>query len=127
MPKVRGWFEAVLEGKPTGAAHRVGARLSYADLSLFKLVEGLRYACPNAMDALGRDIPGVLEMDGRIGQRRNIAAYLASPRRQKVNEDGILRHSRELDALAGRHFAGARRLSAARGGLRRGLGRASRA
>src|SRR3546814_13926460 len=82
MPKFLGWFESVLERNPTGTAHLVGARLSYADLSLFQLVEGLRYAFPNAMDALGRDIPGVLELAGRIGQRRNIAAYLASPRRQ---------------------------------------------
>src|SRR3546814_12636622 len=74
--------------------------MSDADRSLFQLVEGLRYAFPNAMDALGRDIPGVLELAGRIGQRRNIAAYLASPRRQPFNEDGIFRHYPELDACA---------------------------
>src|SRR3546814_14973160 len=82
MPKFLGWFESVLERNPTGTAHLVGARLSYADLSLFQLVEGLRYAFPTAQDALGRAIPGVLELAGRTGQRRNIAAYLASPRRQ---------------------------------------------
>src|SRR3546814_3216530 len=42
MPKFLGWFESVLERNPTGTAHLVGARLSYADLSLFQLVEGLR-------------------------------------------------------------------------------------
>lgn len=98
MPKFLGWFESVLERNPTGKAHLVGARLSYADLSLFQLVEGLRYAFPNAMDALARDIPGVLELAARVGERRNIAAYLASPRRQPFNEDGIFRHYPELDA-----------------------------
>src|SRR3546814_16818858 len=89
MPKFLGWFESVLERNPTGTAHLVGARLSYADLSLFQLVEGLRYAFPNAMDALGRDIPGVLELAGRTGQRPNLAASLASPPRQPFNADGI--------------------------------------
>src|SRR3546814_11202283 len=100
MPKFLGWFEAVLERNPTGTAHLVGARLSYADLSLFQLVEGLRYAFPNAMDAPGRDIPGVLELAGRIGQRPHIAAYLASPRRKPFNEDGTFRHYPRHDAGA---------------------------
>src|SRR3546814_18371895 len=91
MPKFLGWFESVLERNPTGTAHLVGARLSYADLSLFQLVEGLSYAFPNAMDALGRDIPGVLELAGRIGQRPNIAAYLALPRPQPYHEDETAR------------------------------------
>src|SRR3546814_5096669 len=66
MPKFLGWFESVLERNLTGTAHLVGARLSSADLSLFQLVEGLRYAFPNAMDALRRDIVGVLELVGSI-------------------------------------------------------------
>lgn len=98
MPKFLGWFESVIERNPTGTAHLVGARLSYADLSLFQLVEGLRYAFPNAMDALGRGIPRVLELATGVGERRNIAAYLESPRRQPFNEDGIFRHYPELDA-----------------------------
>src|SRR3546814_10761681 len=104
MPKFLGWFGVVLERNPTGTAHLVGARLSYADLSLFQLVEGLRYAFPKAMDALGRDISGVLELAGRIGQRRNIAAYLASPRRQRSEENtsepqSIMRKSYAVSSL----------------------------
>src|SRR5690606_16537208 len=98
MPKFLGWFETVLERNPTGSAHLVGARLSYADLSLFQLAQGLRYAFPNAMDAFARHVPRVLDLADRIGERRNIAAYLASSRRQPFNEDGIFRHYPELDA-----------------------------
>jgi glutathione S-transferase len=97
MPKYLGWFESVLERNPTGAAHLVGARLSYADLSLFQLVEGLRYAFPKAMDALERDIPRVLGLARRVAARPNVSAYLASPRRLPFNENGIFRHYRELD------------------------------
>ena len=48
LPKFLGWFESVLVRNPKGDAHLVGGRLSYADLSLFQLVEGLRYAFPKA-------------------------------------------------------------------------------
>ncbi len=48
MPKFLRWFETVLARNPAGARHLVGGKLSYADLSLFQLVEGLRYAFPKA-------------------------------------------------------------------------------
>ena len=46
LPKFLGWFETVLERNPKGPGHLVGARTSYADLSLFQLLEGLGYAFP---------------------------------------------------------------------------------
>ena len=36
LPKFLGWFEEVLARNPSGSKHLVGARLSYADLSLFQ-------------------------------------------------------------------------------------------
>ena len=56
-PKYLGYFERVLERNPRGDRHLVGARLSYADLSLFQLVAGLRYAFPQAMKRLERRHP----------------------------------------------------------------------
>jgi glutathione S-transferase len=97
MPKFLGWFEQVLARNPKGPEHLVGARLSYADLSLFQLVEGLRYAFPKAMGALELDIPRVVSLARRVGARPRVAAYLASPRRLPFNEDGIFRHYPELD------------------------------
>ena len=51
LPKFLGWCEAVLARNPGNAARGAaptGARLSYADLSLFQVVEGLLYALPKA-------------------------------------------------------------------------------
>jgi glutathione S-transferase len=95
VPKYLGYFEGLLEGK--GGFYLTGRRLTYADLSLFQIVEGLRYAFPKRMKAFERNIPGLVDLHDRIAARANIKAYLASDRRIAFNEDGIFRHYRELD------------------------------
>jgi glutathione S-transferase len=52
IPKYLGYFERVLDHNPRGDRHLVGRRVSYCDLSLFRLVAGLRYAFPQAMRRL---------------------------------------------------------------------------
>ncbi|HSV17255.1 MAG TPA: glutathione S-transferase C-terminal domain-containing protein, partial [Casimicrobiaceae bacterium] len=74
-----------------------GARVSYADLSLFQVVAGLSYAYPRAMQRLAPRHPRVMDLATRVAARPRIAAYLASPRRIAFNEDGIFRHYRALD------------------------------
>src|SRR6185437_14647113 len=74
---------------------------TYADLSMFQLIEGLRYAFPLAMKRIERDVPGIVEIHGRVAARPGIEAYLASPRRIAFNEMGIFRHYPELDGGAG--------------------------
>ena len=49
-PKFLGYFEDVLKRNKTGWL--VGRSLTYADLSLFQVVAGLRYAFPKAMQEL---------------------------------------------------------------------------
>ena len=90
-------FERVLERNPAGDKHLVGARLSYADLSLFQIVEGLRYAFPRAMKRRERRHPRILALHDRIAERPRIRAYLASERRIPFNEQGIFRRYPELD------------------------------
>jgi glutathione S-transferase len=75
----------------------VGARAAYADLSLFQLVAGLRYAFPKAMKRLARRHPRVMGLHDEVAARPRIAAYLASPRRIPFNEQGIFRNYPELD------------------------------
>jgi glutathione S-transferase len=95
VPKYLGYFERLLEGS---AGHYItGRRLAYIDLSLFQLVDGLRYAFPKRMKAFEGDIPGLCELHDRIAARPNISAYLSSERRIPFNEDGIFRHYKELD------------------------------
>jgi glutathione S-transferase len=95
VPKYLGYFERVL--RDGGGAWLTGRRLSYVDLSLFQIVEGLRYAFPNHMSAFERGIPGLTGLHDRVASQPNIRAYLASDRRIPFNEDGIFRHYRELD------------------------------
>jgi glutathione S-transferase len=98
LPKFLGYFERVAARNSPAAHYLVGRRLSYADLSMFQVMEGLRYAFPNAMGALERRCPALVRLHERVRERPRIAAYLASPRRLAFNEDGIFRHYRELDA-----------------------------
>ena len=98
IPKYLGWLEAVLARNPKGNKHLVGARLSYADLSLFQLVEGLRYAFPKATQRALKKTPLVLALRTRVAEQRRVAAYLRSERRIPFNEDGIFRRYPELDA-----------------------------
>jgi glutathione S-transferase len=95
VPKYLGYFEGLL--KSNGGFHLTGRRLTYADLSLFQIVEGLRYAFPNRMKAFERRIPGLVDLHDRVANRPNIKAYLASDRRIAFNEDGIFRHYEALD------------------------------
>jgi glutathione S-transferase len=99
MPKYLDWLERVL-ARNTKSKRRwlVGRDRSYADLSAFQLVAGLRYAFPNAMARREPELPLVRALYERVAARPRIAAYLASPRRLQFNEDGIFRHYPELDA-----------------------------
>lgn len=95
VPKYLGYFEALL--KANGGGYVTGRRISYVDLSLFQLVEGLRYAFPKRMKAFEEDIPGLVALCDRVAARPNIKAYLASERRIPFNDSGIFRYYKELD------------------------------
>jgi glutathione S-transferase len=95
IPKYLAYFETVLErGR---GSYLAGTRLSYADLSLFQIVEGLRYAFPRAMRRGEKKIPRVIDLHDRVAARPRIAVYLASDARIPFNESGIFRHYPELD------------------------------
>ncbi len=98
-PKFLGYFERVAKANKAGKGrHMVGARLSHVDLSLFQIVEGLRYAFPKAMRRLEKAAPRVVGVHGAVAALPRIRAYCESPRRIPFNEMGIFRHYPELDA-----------------------------
>jgi len=97
LPKFLGYFERVLAANPSGPRYLVGARLTYADLSLFQIIAGLRYAFPKAMRTLARGHSRVIDLHERVRSRPRIAAYVASPRRIPFNTQGVFRHYPELD------------------------------
>ncbi len=98
IPKDLDYFDTVLARNKAGRGrHLLGGRLTYPDLSLFQMVEGLRYAFPNAMRRIEKKYRRVVALHDAVAARPRIAAYLASERRIPFNEDGIFRHYPELD------------------------------
>ena len=103
MPRYLGWLEDVLaRNRESEGRWLVGRDLTYADLSAFQVVEGLRYAFPNAMARLERKLARLVALRDRAAARPRIAAYLASPRRLPFNQEGIFRRYPELDLRAPR-------------------------
>jgi glutathione S-transferase len=94
-PKYLGYFETVL--KKSGGPYALGRKATYVDLSLFQLVEGLRYAFPRAMKGIERAVPRVVAVHAKVAERPSIKKYLASERRLPFNEEGIFRSYPELD------------------------------
>jgi len=101
IPAFMGYFEHVLMRNPGGEGRIVGEETSYVDLSLFEVIDGLRYAFPRAMTGFDARYPALAALHGAVRARPNIAAYLASERRIPFNESGIFRHYPELDLEAG--------------------------
>lgn len=95
VPKYLGYFERALAAND--GVHLFGGETTYVDLSLFQVIEGLRYAFPKAMAAAEPTVPGLVKLRDRVAGRPGIAAYLKSPRRIAFNEDGIFRRYPELD------------------------------
>jgi len=101
LPKYLAWFEAILQRNKSnarsGRLHLVGGSMSYADLSLFQLVDGCLYAFPNAASAALGDAPLVLRLHDEVSRHKCLQVYLRSDRRIAFNEDGIFRRYPELD------------------------------
>jgi glutathione S-transferase len=95
-PKFLRYFEHVLERG--GGPYLLGRAITYADLSLFQVAEGMRYAFPKAMWRLEKKMPRVVALHDRVAARPRIAAYLACKRRIAFNQLGIFRHYPELDS-----------------------------
>jgi glutathione S-transferase len=86
LPKFMRYFERALDDK-----------FSYVHLSLFQMIEGLRYAFPNAMRKRERRYPRLLKIHEGVARRPRLSAYLASKRRIPFNQYGIFRRYPELD------------------------------
>lgn len=97
IPKFLGYFERVLERNPARSGTIAGSAVTYVDLSLFQVWQGLAYAFPKAMKHHAGHYPGLAKLHDTVKTRPRLAAYLASPRRLAFNEHGIFRRYPELD------------------------------
>jgi glutathione S-transferase len=96
IPKFLAHLEQAACANP--GAWLIDDRWTYADTSLFQLVEGLHYMFPKRMAAVAADFPNLHRIRDQVAALPGIAAYLASDRRLAFNTDGIFRHYPELDA-----------------------------
>jgi glutathione S-transferase len=94
-PKFYDYFERVLE--TSGGPCLTGRRVTYADLSLFQVVDGMHYSFPRLSKRLDKKHPRIVELHARVASRPSIAAYLKSDRRIPFNEMGLFRAYAELD------------------------------
>ena len=94
IPKYLAWFERILTQRGDWLA---GEHWSYADLSLFQLIEGLTFVFPRSMARIARDTPRVLALHDAVKNLPELQHYLSSDRRLPFS-DGIFRHYPELDS-----------------------------
>jgi glutathione S-transferase len=89
LPKFLRYFETRVKPK---------ARVTYVDLALFQMLEGLGYAFPNAMQKLRKKHRRLVALHDRVAARPRLSEYLGSERRLAFNQAGIFRNYPELDA-----------------------------
>lgn len=92
VPKFLHYFDRILAGKPWVA----GEGWSYADLSLFHLIEGLDFAFPRRMATVMAECPDLMRLREEVKAIEPLNRYLSSNRRQDWG-NGIFRHYPELD------------------------------
>ena len=97
MPKFLAWFERILEANPAGADHLVGSFVTYADLSLFQLVEGLRFAFPLASERELAKLPHVMALHKAVAERATPEGLSGERTARTVRGTGIFRRYSELD------------------------------
>jgi len=98
LPKYLGYFERVLERNDARGPWLVGAHLTYPDLSLAQIVDGLGYAFPKAGPRVLRGYPRVRALHAAVFARPRIRRYVKSKRRLAYNNHDLFRRYRELDA-----------------------------
>jgi len=96
LPKFLGHFEDAAQANP--GDWLIDHRWTYADTSLFQIVEGLRYMFPQRMKTLEPEYPNLIRIHDQVAELPGIKAYLKSDRRIAFNTDGIFRAYPELDA-----------------------------
>ena len=96
LPKFLGHFEDAAQANP--GDWLIDHRWSYADTSLFQIVEGLRYMFPQRMKTLEPEYSNLVRIHDQVAELPGIKAYLKSDRRIAFNTDGIFRAYPELDA-----------------------------
>jgi glutathione S-transferase len=97
IPKFLGYFEKVIERNTGTGPWMIGSRITYVDLSMGQLIDGLRYAFPKAMAREMRKHPRLSRLHKAVFARPRIKRYVKSGRRIANNETDIFRRYPPLD------------------------------
>jgi glutathione S-transferase len=99
IPKYLSHFERTLKwNRDAGKGqYMIGDKVTYADLVVWQVLDGLLFAFPVEMQARKQEFPDLLNgFYTKIKEERGIKAYLASERRLPYSQ-GVFRHYPELD------------------------------
>jgi len=91
-----GYFERVL--KQNGGKYSVGRSLTYVDLSLFQIVEGLRYAFPKRMKRFEKKVPLLVALHDGVAKTSAHQGLSGLETAHPVQPMGHLPYFKELDA-----------------------------
>lgn len=99
IPKFLGFFERVLKGneKEGQGKYLVGSKLSFADTTVWHVLNGLQFAFPKELEARQKDFPTLFEtFYPSVQEQSRLKEYLASDRRFPYS-NGVYRYYPELD------------------------------
>lgn len=99
IPKFFSYFERTLKGNETKGkgTHLVGSKLTYADTTLWQIVDGLKFAFPKEMEARATEYPLLFDtFYPGIKEEKWLKEYLNSGKRKPYSM-GVFRHYPELD------------------------------
>ncbi|KAK3047871.1 hypothetical protein LTR09_010696 [Extremus antarcticus] len=99
FPKYFGYFERMLEWNKEArqGKYLVGKGLTYADTTVWQVLDGCFFAFPREMEVRRKEFPGMLgEFYEGVKSAKGLKEYLASERRLPYSM-GIFRHYPELD------------------------------
>ncbi|KAF2773039.1 glutathione S-transferase protein-like protein [Teratosphaeria nubilosa] len=98
IPKFYSYFERILKGNGAGQGkYLVGEKLTYADLTVWQVVDGIKFAFPWESEALEKKFPQLMVAFYRgVREEKGVKEYLGSGRRLKYSM-GVFRYYPELD------------------------------
>lgn len=97
IPKFFSYFERTLKGNEDKGNYLVGSKLSYADTTLWHVLDGLLFAFPKEMDARCKDFPLLIgKFYTAIKEEKWLQDYIRSGRRLEFS-NGLFRRYPELD------------------------------
>ncbi|KAK9417256.1 hypothetical protein SUNI508_09060 [Seiridium unicorne] len=103
LPTTLSYWQRVLTSEERGKGPwLLGETFTYADLVLFQALDGTTHSFPKAIKQ-ARDsgkYDKIFKHSDDVRARPNIAAYLASDRRQKYQDWGVYRHYDDNDVIA---------------------------